>query len=1226
MAGDGRGGGMMKTQWTKEQQQVIDLRRRNILVSAAAGSGKTAVLVERILTMITEGNAPLDIDELLVVTFTRAAAGEMKERLLQVIEERLMQEPENTHLQKQTTFIHNAQINTIDGFCAYVIKNYFHLIDLDPGYRTADEGELKLLKADVVQDVVEEAYSKKTAEFLTFVEWFATGKSDDGIDELILRLYDYACSHPWPKEWLQACVDTYQGEEVSWQELLWKDVAVNLQEADELAQANLRLAGEEADGPVMYLEALEEDAQMVKKLMEIWDYGEFARYLSDFKFARLSTKKCDDVSPGKREQVKLQRDELKGIIKDLREQYFFTDQITMERSMEQCAPVIGVLVELTLKFMERFSEKKRKKNLLDFSDMEHLALNILVQRKDGQCIRTQAADELSEQFAEILIDEYQDSNYVQEMLLSSVSRQYKGENNVFMVGDVKQSIYRFRLACPDLFMDKYRTFTKEESDSQRIDLHKNFRSRKEVLDTTNLVFYQVMHQSLGDVTYDTEAALYPGAAFPEGNDPTFARTEILMLERDDEAFKGEEKGLTPQELEARMIGGRIREIVGKELVLDKATNTYRKARYSDCVILLRTISGWADAFCRTLAQQDIPAYVTSKTGYFSALEVVTVLNYLQLCDNPLQEIPYAAVLRSPIGGCTAKDLAVIKNAFPKDKIYDGCYKYQEAGEDVVLAEKLRRFVKAYNEVRIRVAYTPIHELILYILENTGYGNFVAAMPGGQQRTANLHMLVEKAMEFEKTSYRGLFHFIRYIEHLQKYDVDYGEVNITGEQEDTVRIMSIHKSKGLEFPIVFVAGLGKRFNLMDINAKTVLHPDYGIGTDWMDPDRRLKTPTLIKQVIRRQTLAENLGEEMRVLYVAMTRAKEKLILTGTIERLENRVQNCLRLIGRGEMFLPYNTLVKARDYWGWVLPALARSQVLMPLYQRYEMLYDDMQAVADEIPVSLKVVEPTELIMNEVAHQVKRSINREFLERIDSQQVYDEAVRKMFTERFGFSYPFESQRNVPVKVTVSELKKRFTPEEDGDDMFFEPDVIPLIPSFIKEQQQEMSGADRGTAYHRIMECLEFCQAETMEAITVQVDEMEQRKKIDMPMRSVIELKDIYQFMKSKIALRMKAAAARQELHKEQPFVMSIPASEKDSGFMDKDTILVQGIIDAFFYEDDDIVLVDYKTDRVKKGEEQVLAKKYAGQMEYYAQALERTTGKRVKEKLIYSFTLRKTIAV
>ena len=1215
----------MKTQWTKEQQQVIDLRRRNILVSAAAGSGKTAVLVERILTMITEGNAPLDIDKLLVVTFTRAAAGEMKERLLKAIEERLGQEPENLHLQKQTTFIHNAQINTIDGFCAYVIKNYFHLIDLDPGYRTADEGELKLLKADVVKDVVEEAYDEKSAEFLTFVEWFATGKSDDGIDELILRLYDYACSHPWPKEWLQACVDTYQGEENSWQELLWEDVAVNLQEAYELAKVNLRLA-EETDGPVMYLDALEEDAQLVEKLMEIRDYGEFAGHLGGFKFARLSTRKSDDVSPAKREQVKLQRAELKVIIKGLSEQYFFTDQETMERGLKQCAPVIGMLIELTHKFMERFAEKKRKKNLLDFSDMEHLALNILVRREDGKCIRTQAADELSEQFAEILIDEYQDSNYVQEMLLSSVSRQYKGENNVFMVGDVKQSIYRFRLACPDLFMDKYRTFTREESDSQRIDLHKNFRSRKEVLDTTNFVFYQVMHQSLGNVMYDTEAALYPGAVFPEGNEPAFAQTEILMLEKDNDMLKGEENGLNPQELEARMIGGRIREIVGTELVLDKGTNTYRKARYSDCVILLRTISGWADAFCRTLGQQDIPAYVTSKTGYFSAIEVVTVLNYLHVCDNPKQEIPFAAVLRSPIGGCTAKDLALIKNAFPKDKIYDGCNKYQESGEEVVLAEKLRRFARIYSEVRIRVTYTPIHELILYILKCTGYGDFVAAMPGGEQRIANLHMLVEKAMEFEKTSYRGLFHFIRYIENLQKYDVDYGEVNITGEQEDTVRIMSIHKSKGLEFPVVFVAGMGKKFNLMDINARTVLHPDHGIGTDWMDPVRRLKTPTLIKQVIRRQTLAENLGEEMRVLYVAMTRAKEKLILTGTIDRLENRVQSCCGLISRTAMFLPYNTLVKARDYWGWILPAMARSRVLVPLYERYGMTYDKMRTAVDEIPVSLRIVDPGELVVKEVAHQVERSINREFLEQIDSQQVYDETVQNMLKERFGFSYPFQSQRNVPVKVTVSELKKYFTPEEDGDDMFFESDIIPLIPCFIREQQQEMSGADRGTAYHRIMECLDFGQTATPEAIAVQMDEMEQQKKIDVPMRAAIEVKDIHQFMTSEIADRMKAANMRGELHKEQPFVISIPASEKDPGFADVDTILVQGIIDAFFYEDDEIVLVDYKTDRVRKDEEQILAEKYTRQLEYYAQALERTTGKRVKEKWIYSFTLKKTIAV
>lgn len=1214
----------MATKWTNEQQQVIDLRSRDILVSAAAGSGKTAVLVARILAMITEGEAPLDVDKLLVVTFTRAAAGEMKERLLKAIEERLDREPENAHLQKQTAFIHNAQINTIHGFCAYVIKNYFHLIDLDPGYRTADEGELKLLKSDVVKEVIEEAYKSGTSEFLNFVEWFATGKSDRGMEELILQMYEYASSHPWPADWLHQCVDVYEGKDESPEALLWEDVALHLQEAKRIVQEAICLASG-GDGPIMYLDALNDDRELLTRLEQAKTYDDFYVIISEIRFTRLSTKKSDDVSIQKREQVKLLRDELKGLLKALQEQYFFADGETVRNSQRECAPVIGMLVELTLNFMERFSRIKRKKNLLDFNDMEHLALNILVRKEDGQPVKTQAAEELSEQFAEILIDEYQDSNYVQEMLLTSVSRQHHGENNIFMVGDVKQSIYRFRLACPDLFMEKYRTFTKEESKHQKIDLHKNFRSRREVLDFTNFIFYQVMQQSIGNVIYDEDAALYPGADFLPGNDPEFAKTEILLLEKDHPTLKEVYQDISPQELEARMIGNRIHEIVGRELVWDHASGMYRKARFGDCVILLRTITGWADVFSRVLAEQGVPAHVTSKTGYFSAMEVVTVLNYLHICDNPMQEIPYAAVLSSPLAGCTPKELAQIKNAFKEDKIYDGCRKYLMSGEDNVLVEKLNAFITNYEQIRQMVTYTPIHQLILTLLHNTGYGDFVAAMPGGDQRTANLQMLVEKAVEFEKTSYRGLFHFIRYIEHLRQYDVDYGEVNITSEQEDTVRIISIHKSKGLEFPIVFAAGLGKRFNMTDTNARTVLHPDYGIGTDYMDAKRRLKTPTLIKQVIRRQTLSENLGEEMRVLYVALTRAKEKLILTGTVDRLESRLQSCLPILKREERTLPYHTLAKARDYWGFLLPALARSKVLNPLFADCQMEMEGVVYLEEEKLASLRLVAPEELVEKEIMEQVKRGMNRSFLESVEEQGIYDKDFQSIIQKRFAFSYPYESQKNVPVKVSVSELKKQFTPEEDGEELFFEPDVIPLIPSFMGTTAS-MSGADRGTAYHRALECLDYTRASTLDEIILQLDAMEQSKKMDARMRMVIKPQEILQFVESELGSRMVAAQNRNQLYKEQPFVMNVPASRKDPSFSDVDTILVQGIIDAFFYEEGEIVLVDYKTDQVPGGDETLLAEKYAGQLNYYAQALSRTTGNRVKEKIIYSFTLKQAIPV
>lgn len=1220
----------MAVSWTKEQEQVIHLGNRNLLVSAAAGSGKTAVLVERILTMITQGESPLDIDRLLVVTFTRAAAQEMKERLLQALDKRLADDPDNEHLQRQTAFIHHAQINTIDGFCSYVIRNYFHMIGLDPGYRTADEGELKLLKADVVKEVLEAAYEEKSEAFHNLVEWYASGKSDDGIEELILQLYEYAMSHPWPKEWLRQCREIYQVQEgglenQGWMKKLWEDVTQNLEEAKGTARRNLEMA-KEPDGPYMYQDALESDYQLLDALCSAQDYETLADILCGRKFARLSAKKDANVSELKKEQVKAERESIKEILKDIQEQYFFGDSSTVKEVMRKCAPVIEALTNLTLAFIERFAEKKRKKNLLDFTDMEHLALLILVQQKDGVCIRTQAAQELAGQFAEILIDEYQDSNYVQEMLLSSVSRQEEGQNNIFMVGDVKQSIYRFRLACPDIFMEKYQTYSKDESSTQRIDLHKNFRSREEVLMGTNYVFRQIMSKSLGNISYDDDAALYPGALFPEGNDREFAVVETLLAERDDELLKDYSKKISERELEARMIASRIKSIVGHEMVLDKASNEYRPAAYRDCVILLRTVSGWADVFARVLGGQGIPTYVTSKTGYFSALEVATVLNYLHICDNPMQEIPFTAVMRSPIAGCSDRELALVKSSFPEDKIYDGCMKYMLEGSDEPLVNKLKRFWEIFAWIRERVPYTPIHELILYILNKTGYGTYVSAMPDGEQRNANVQMLVERARDFEKTSYRGLFNFVRYIEYLQKYNVDFGEVNISGEQEDTVRIMSIHKSKGLEFPVVFVAGLGKRFNLTDINARLVMHPDYGVGTDCMDPERRLKTPTLLKQVIRRQTLIENLGEEMRVLYVAMTRAKEKLILTGTVDHLERRIAACNRLSRRQEEILPYTTLIKARDYWSWLLPALARNRAMLPLYQKYGLSAEDTSWItAQSEAMKIQVISPQELLLEELDDSVQRQVQKIYYENWDSEQVYDEEMKQILHERFEFIYPYECQSGIPVKVSVSELKKSSSPAEGGEDLFFEPDVIPLIPRFM-EQSEEVSGADRGTAYHRIMECLDLDKTGTAEEIKIQINQMEAERKISSQVRETVSSKDIFDFICSDLGVRMKNASQQGMLYKEQPFVISIPASEKDERFGDQDRIMVQGIIDVFFYEGSGIVLADYKTDQIRAGQEEVLVEKYKRQLEYYAKALEAATGKRVKEKVIYSFTLGKEVRV
>ena len=784
----------MGMSWTREQQQVIELQDRNILVSAAAGSGKTAVLVERILHKMTRKENPVDIDRLLIVTFTRAAAGEMRERLTEAIEKRLEEEPDNEHLQRQETLIHNAQINTIDGFCAYVIRNYFHTIDLDPGYRTANEGELKLLKNDVAKELLEEHYGEADADFEHFVEIFATGKTDEGIIDLILKLYEFAMSNPWPQEWLDSCLEPYEAESFEafssslWMKKLWEDVRRALSQGVELQAENRRLICE-PDGPFLYEEAVEADGEILRKLADACgreDFDGCVQILSNLKFKMLSRKKAD-VSERKKEQVKKNRERVKELLKGLKERYFYKRAQGFCGRWNCARKPVEELVQLTKEFMEAFARKKRQKNILDFSDMEHFALKILVKKEEGELAYTPAAEEFSQRFEEILIDEYQDSNLVQETLLQSVSRLRHGKYNIFMVGDVKQSIYRFRLARPELFMEKYETYTSQESERQKIDLHKNFRSRPEVLSGVNYIFEQIMGKELGDVEYDEAGALYPGANFPpysRNEDETFPSTEIWIAETDTQELADLEEESTAQELEARMIGQRIQEIVGQAPVLDKKTGEYRPAQYRDCVILLRTVAGWAETFVSVLMDMGIPAYATSKTGYFSAPEMVTLLNYLHICDNPMQEIPFTGVLASPLVGCTPEELAMIKNEFPQGKIYEGAWKYREEGQCDALREKLCGFFSKYERIRERIPYTPIHELIQLILRVTGFDLYAAAMPGGEQRKANLEMLVEKAMEYESTSYRGLFNFIRYLEQLQKYQVDFGEVNIAGENENT----------------------------------------------------------------------------------------------------------------------------------------------------------------------------------------------------------------------------------------------------------------------------------------------------------------------------------------------------------------------------------------------------------------------------------------------------------
>ena len=1262
----------MGVSWTTEQQQVIDLRNRNILVSAAAGSGKTAVLVERIVKIITDKNHPVDIDHLLIVTFTNAAAAEMRERIGNAIEKALDEQPGNEHLLRQLTLIHNAQITTIDSFCLYVVRNHFHEIDLEPNFRIGDEGELKLLREDVLGRVLEQNYEEPSEAFSDFVEGYASGRTDAALNEMILQLYEFSRSYPWPEKWLDSFVGIYRIENreeldrAEWLAPLTENICFVLKDCEQLLKQALAITQQD-DGPDMYEKAVRSDLEKYEGLSKLTSFCELSVALSDIKYDRLASSRGFEGDPDKLELVKSLREQAKDVVKKICKQYFFCSPEMMIEQLERTEPMLEEVVRLTKQFADEFAAAKRRKNLVDFHDVEHFALQILVDEETEKVKKT--AEEFRDTFEEIMIDEYQDSNEVQETLLRSISREERGENNIFMVGDVKQSIYRFRLARPELFMKKYDSYSLEESTTQRIDLHKNFRSREEVLTCTNDIFYKIMARSLGNVEYDAEAALYPGASYPVSADFI---PEILLADSNDELLEDTE--LTDKKtLEAKIVAEEIKHLMKTQQVTDKAAGTLRAAHYSDIVILLRSLSGWADSLVEVLNGNGIPAHTVSSTGYFSTVEVQTVLSMLRLLDNPRQDIPMAAVLRSPMAGLTDEELAVLRLEDGSVPFHEAVLElaeglYEEDGQkeisdseadrkqgrnadektenhiEITAHRKLLKFYKKYKQLRQLVPDTPIHELIEIILRETGYGHYVAAMPAGNRRTANLNMLLEKAAAYEKTSYKGLFHFVRYIDELQKYDVDFGEADMVGENEDVVRIMSIHKSKGLEFPIVIVSGMGKNFNKQDTRSKMVLHPELGIGLDYMDGKKRIKSPTIVKKAIAKQIDLENLGEELRVLYVALTRAKEKLILTGTLkdaaEKLEFYRQQA-NLSKAADRPLSYLTREGASGYLDWILPAVL--------------------SYGDKYPV--RIVEAAELVLDEVENQLEQ--NEDLTERIKEIEAADTQLVGQLKQRFLQRYPYQVDVLRKNKYSVSELKhramrERFEAEqEETVPAFLEEPVTPTIPLFIQreesvEQETANRGALRGTAVHRVMECYDFASEKSVQE---QMEAMEKEEKITADMRALVKEQTVADFVSSETGKRMALAQRGGALYREKPFVMGFTEEELENyGFgadsntdsceniyektdsdqekeeqkrirHEEDLTLIQGIIDVFWIEKDGIVLLDYKTDRVQQAKE--LIDRYETQLKLYADVLERVFGARklkVKEILIYSFSLEKLITL
>lgn len=1224
----------MSIQFTPDQQKVIDLRGRNILVSAAAGSGKTAVLVERIVRMICDTSCPVDVDRLLIVTFTNAAAAEMRERIRLGLEKQLEEYPENAHIERQVTLLHNALITTIDSFCLYLIRNHFQEIGLDPAMRVADEGESKLLKQDVLQALLERHFAEGDPAFTRCVEFFCPGGRESVLEQHILKLHEYAESCPWPRQWLEERREDYAvPDEAAWEqsacgkylrqylEKMIQGCADTLEQVLEICQ--------EADGPYMYVPVVEQERDLLLgTLREIAAWGQeaggmegLAQALARVRFGRLPVKKDPAVSPDKRELAKNLRGRVKDTLQELREQFFVTPMELSLAQMNACQEPVRMLAELALEFGQDFRARKQEKKLMDFSDIEHYALEILLCRETGRAeaqgpreqeeriIPSPVAREYREYFHEILIDEYQDSNLVQEYLLWAVSGEEEGHFNRFMVGDVKQSIYKFRLARPELFLEKYHTYTREDGSCQRIDLSRNFRSRREVLDTVNSIFVHLMSRDKGGIAYDDRAALYVGAEYPEGPD---SRSELLLAEKPEQ---GSEE--TARAREARMIAARIHRLRREHEVTDKATGALRPVRYGDIVILLRTGSGWDEEFKAVLEAEGIPVYISSKTGYFAATEVQELLQLLRVLDNPTQEIPLFGVMKSVFGGFSEEEIALLKSVDREASLWQAVRDRAALGTEDAggLREKCRLFVEKVGIYRRYTVYMPIRRLLETVIRDHDYLHYVTAMPAGGKRRANVEMLLTKASDFEKTSYFGLFHFVRYIEQLEQYDVDFGEAGSPDEYADVVRIMSIHKSKGLEFPIAFVSGLAKRFNMQDVNQSFLMDMDFGLGTDFVDVEGRTRNKTLRKMVLSRKMREENLAEELRVLYVALTRAREKLIMTACVADAEEMWQQYRLRNHSGGGAFSYLDFMKAGSFLEDILAALDPAHVQVAIWQE--------EGLAGE--------------------QIRKQVDlaqREMRLKQAGLWADPEQVREL-EQRFSYTYAYTQLEQLYTKTSVSELKIAAMEEKDeaAYQAFEQKEILPYIPSF-RRDKEEAGGTLRGNAFHKVMELADYEGLyqnvyERMpqnpedfrtwgdgEKLKENLREMLAREvaegRLPESYRQVLREHQLLRFFQDPIAWRMWRAAAAGELYREQPFVYGISAARLKSQFPAEEKVLIQGIIDAFFVEDGQIVVVDYKTDRVENGRE--LWNRYAEQLKYYEEALGKLMRLPVKEKILYSSRL------
>lgn len=1239
-------------QCTAEQQAAIETRNHNLLVAAAAGSGKTWVLVERIISRITDPAERLSVDSLLVVTFTNAAANEMRSRIGEALN-KVLKQPELTdaelrrHVERQLVLLNAASISTLHAFCQSLVRQYFYLLGIEPNFRVANDTEITLIKSDVLEAVFEEGYLQGDAGFLNLIEHYGDEASDDSLVGLVLKLYDFSRSHPWPDAWLDSLSAAFAWppeagfDDTPWSALLRDKLSLDWEEARQSLEALMAEAARPGN-PAAYARTFAEDITIIDNLLLAakTSWTALAADMGEVSFPRIASV-GKEVAKEVKDFFQGQRNKAKKRVTDAKTAYFERSGQELVADLRRVEPLMTELVRLVKTFAARYAQAKREKGIVDFNDLEHLCLAVLrhAEAAPGETRPSAVAVQLKAKFREIMVDEYQDTNRVQEEIIRLVANEE--QPNLFMVGDVKQSIYRFRLAEPALFMDKYQRYqTGELSGCKRIDLSQNFRSRAGVLHAANFLFCQLMTKRTAELEYGQAEQLNPGPDYPVTELPVLdGPVELILIDKekpeeetpaDQEAGAGGdeipslqaadsmEEELSAFEQEAVVIARRIQGLMsGGYQVYDKQAAGYRPLLYRDIVILLRSVQGKAQALQDRLRQQGIPCYAELDSGYFSETEIAVMLALLQVIDNPHQDIPLAAVLRSPLFGLSADELAEIRLCQRQGSLWTALQAY---GRTEAVSAKAQGFLGKLDVWRSLARRKGVAELIWRIYQDTGYYDYAGGMPGGVLRQANLRALYDRARQYESTNFRGLFRFLRFIERLKNKDSDLSVARALGESEDVVRVMSIHKSKGLEFPVVVVADMGKNFNLQDASGLVLCHKELGVGPYVTMPELRFRYPTPARWGIAYKLELETKAEELRILYVALTRAREKLILVGSANKLAAKSAAWCRAAAEPGEKLPAGQVIKAKSYLDWVGMAAARHRD-GELIRQYGGCGEQPapELAAHPSAWSVSIIKAADIKPAEQAGQADDALLAA-VSRLEP--VAGGTDTAWVDEILGWQYGCAAAVSKPAKMAVSEIKRRLEVierEEAAEAFAPKHQAVHARPRFL-QAATGLTPVEYGIMLHTVMQHIDLTGDLSPASVKEQALALEMRQLLPPGQAAQVEPALVSGFFTSSLGQRLLKA---KEVWRELPFSLLLPAEKFYPDLTGcGEQIFVQGIIDCLFAEDDGLVLLDYKTDAVTSEAE--LAAKYVAQLSMYAVAIERILGRPVKEQYIYAFRLGREI--